>query len=282
MHMPDRFLHKLRLFILGVTAVGIAGVHGATANRDCAKQRGIIPSPYFDFNNAKVFYFNDQSSLDPFEIVNCPSGVSVENGQLILSQANKDCSPTLRYPQYLPEGGMWEMNMNIVDSTGIITAFVLYGREKDNPALGSPDEIDWEFSGWNKTLGQTIYYVKGQYVKGDNDQCPISAQPNEVDFSKPANTFGIEYSKDHISWWLNGVPRRTVTKGMRDKFPSDVGSMYFGLWDGSANSAWAGPPADYSRGPFRAFINWIRYSPYLAGGSRPPAQGGQGGSDDQY
>ncbi|KAJ1679254.1 hypothetical protein EV182_002424 [Spiromyces aspiralis] len=212
------------------------------------------------FDQSKVFWFKNSSAIQNFQVVSCAQGIKVENNQLVLQQLNSNCGGTLMYPNYIRQGGMWDMQMQVAPSQGIISAFCLYGQEILTG--GKADELDYEVSNLTPQIAQSMYYVKGERVLGDEYQYNIKT-PDQQIFSNTKHIYGIEYNQDYVNWWMDGQIRRTVYKGVRNKFPADVGLLRFGVWDGSASSgAWAGTVSDWSRGPFNMYIDWIRFTPY--------------------
>jgi len=213
-------------------------------------------------NKAITFTFTNQQSLSPFTIINYSQGIQVINNQLRLQLSQPGSGgPTLAYSQYMGQGGLWEINMQVAPKSGVITAFSIYGNEINAPSSGlKPDELDYEFTGNQPTIAQSMYFVKGQRVPGDSVQVEITT-PDNQNLSSTTHTYGIEYNTQYINWYLDGNIKRTIIQGQKPEFPSSVGALRFGLWDGGQVSAWAGA-IDYSQGPFNAYINWIRFTPY--------------------
>ncbi|KAJ1917463.1 hypothetical protein H4219_003206 [Mycoemilia scoparia] len=208
------------------------------------------------YDQSRVFKFDSPEDLNKFGIEQDTSSFSVSDGKLRIAMDQNRRSPTIVYPEYLGAGGKWDMNLKMAPSSGVVTAFVMYGPGQPSQT----DEIDFEWVGRDPSNVQTMFFVNGKRVPGNEGSVNLGSSPAQ-DLSATFHTYSIEYNKDYVNWYMDGAVRRTITNKKNGQFPADIGKLRFGVWDGSNTSGWAGT-VNFSKGPFVAEIDWIRYTPY--------------------
>ncbi|KAG9304784.1 hypothetical protein G9A89_016814 [Geosiphon pyriformis] len=143
------------------------------------------------------------------------------------------------------------------------------------------DEIDFEWVGLEPSEVQSNYYWQGvlDYTQGTHHK-------TGGDTSKEYHEYGIEWLPDHITWFLDGAPLRTVTlestKASNGSFlyPSGPQRIQFSVWDGGmtlkGTADWAGTPTDWSdkNRVYTMSVDWVNITCYYGGNATstwPPA-----------
>ncbi|KAJ1678566.1 hypothetical protein EV182_003795, partial [Spiromyces aspiralis] len=210
------------------------------------------------YERSKVFNFNTTADLEAFTIESGHQAFNVANGMLTVSMRNQGGygNPTMSFPQFLSQGGIWEGRIKAAPTSGVVTAFVLYG----DGVIGATDEMDYEWVGKDTSNVQSMFFPKGQRIDGVTVEQHVYPNP-AADLAASYHIYGLEYNSDYVSWWIDGTVSRTLTKANPNQFPGALGKFRFGLWDGTNTSGWAGA-VDWSKAPFDASIDWLRYTPY--------------------
>jgi beta-glucanase (GH16 family) len=86
-------------------------------------------------------------------------------------------------------------------------------------------------------LVQTMYFVNGLRVPVHNAAEDIYVA---TDTSQSQHTYGMEYTPNTLTWFLDGKIVRTVQKLNGTQYPSKPMGLHLGLWDASQFSEWAG------------------------------------------
>lgn len=182
----------------------------------------------------------------------CGKNTAVYGGHLVLN-VTQECGPDIASTTMV-NAGKFEVNMTTGYSSGIVTAFTLLseGTEKR-------DEMDMEFVGKNMSYGnsssviyanvvsrfltaatflvQTMYFVDGLRVPVHNTAEDIYVA---TDTSQSQHTYGMEYTPNNLTWFVDGKIVRTVQKINGTQYPSKPMGLHLGLWDASQFSEWAG------------------------------------------
>jgi beta-glucanase (GH16 family) len=93
--------------------------------------------------------------------------------------------------------GRITLRMTGIALPGVVTTFITMSERKD--------EIDWEFVGGNVTEAQTNVFYKG--IQEFNTHNTKEALPSRID---QPHTFTIDWTKDTLSWLIDGKVVRTV------------------------------------------------------------------------
>jgi beta-glucanase (GH16 family) len=86
-------------------------------------------------------------------------------------------------------------------------------------------------------VAQTMYFVNGLRVPIHNAAEDIYVA---TDTSQSEHTYGMEYTPENLTWFIDGKAVRTVQKVDGTEFPAKPMGLHLGLWDASQFSDWAG------------------------------------------
>lgn len=119
---------------------------------------------------------------------------------------------------------------------------------------GNPDQI------------QTNYFGKGDTTTYDRESWENIETPQET-----VHTYTVDWTKDAISWIVDGKTLRTVkyadAKG-GSRFPQTPMRLRLGIWaggdpsNGEGTIEWAGGKTDYSQAPFTMYIESVKITNY--------------------
>lgn len=119
---------------------------------------------------------------------------------------------------------------------------------------GDPDQI------------QTNYFGKGDTTTYDRETWENVATPQET-----SHTYTVDWTKDAISWIVDGNTLRTVkyadAKG-GSRFPQTPMRLRLGIWaggdpsNGEGTIEWAGGVTDYTKAPFTMYIESVKIVNY--------------------
>ncbi|CAM0135106.1 unnamed protein product [Umbelopsis sp. WA50703] len=160
----------------------------------------------------------------------CGKNTAVQGGQLVLN-VTQECGPDIA-STVMVNAGKFEVNMATGYSSGIVTAFTLLSE-----GTTQRDEMDMEFVGKNMSYAQTMYFVNGLRVPIHNAAEDIYVA---TDTSQSEHTYGMEYTPENLTWFIDGKAVRTVQKVDGTEFPAKPMGLHLGLWDASQFSDWAG------------------------------------------
>jgi len=182
-----------------------------------------------------------------------------ENGAVFTINKESD-APTIGTHKYLFFGNV-EVTVQAAFGQGVVTSFVL---QSDNL-----DEIDWEWLGGDTTQVQTNYFGKGDTTTYDRGAYHNVANPQTT-----THTYAIDWTKDHIQWYIDGNMVRELkyadAKG-GSRFPQTPMEIRIGTWVAGRKDApkgtveWAGGYTDFSKGPFIAYYKSIKITDYSNG-----------------
>ncbi|KAG2177266.1 hypothetical protein INT43_007923 [Umbelopsis isabellina] len=147
--------------------------------------------------------------------------------------------------------GYVEARIKSAPVNGLVTSFIFRAP--------NGDEIDWE---WVANEAQTSYYYHGidDYTTEGSTVVP--------DDSSNFHTYAINWQPDSITWYIDGVAQRTVTKESTNQngvyhYPTAAANVELGLWDSSfdkSTAAWAHGPVDWSKQPayVSAYVQYVK------------------------
>ena len=140
--------------------------------------------------------------------------------------------------------GYYETSMQPIKNTGVNSSFFTYTGESD----GNPwDEIDIEFLGKDTTKVQFNYYTNGQ---GNHE----FMYDLGFDASQGFHTYGFDWQRDHITWYVDGKPVYTANSNI----PQTPGKIMMNAWPGRGVDEWLG---HYDgRTPLTARYQWVTYN----------------------
>lgn len=227
----EKLKSKIIKYILLLVTVVIAGKAGI------AKVEAASIFEYENFYQSFEHYDSDTMDIadgwSNGSMFNCTwrnSNVSFANGSMNLS-INNDIvgSPTkysggeVRTQQYF-HYGMYEIKMKPIKNDGVVSSFFTY----TGPTDGTPwDEIDIEFLGRDTTKVQFNYFTNGV---GEHEY----VYDLGFDVSNTSHTYGFDWQKDHITWYVDGNPVYTATKNI----PTHAGKIMLNVWPGTGVDDW--------------------------------------------
>ncbi|GIK04884.1 copper resistance protein [Aspergillus viridinutans] len=211
--------------------------------KTCPSNKGLAASSY-------TVDFTSKSALAQWEVTAGSVPVGPQGAEFTV--AKKGDSPTIDTSFYFFYGKA-EVVMKAAPGTGIVSSIVL---ESDDL-----DEVDWEVLGGDTTQVQTNYFGKGDTTTYDRGTFVSVATPQETFY-----TYTINWTKDAITWSINGAVVRTLTyndaKG-GTQFPQTPMRLRLGTWAGGDPSnpkgtiQWAGGETDYSKSPYTMYVKSV-------------------------
>lgn len=207
----------------------------------------------FEFSQGlseKIVVADGWCSGEGFESFWKDDNIKLENGNLLLQITENEPSKEQKwlsgeiFVNAFYQYGMYEVSMKPIRSSGVVNGFFTY----TGPGYGYPwEEVDIEFLGNDTTKVQFNYIVNGNashkflYSLG-------------FDASESFHTYGFEWEKDYIAWYVDGKEVYRVTGQM----PSNPAKIMANVWVTSLSS-WAG--VFEGKTPLTAEIEWIKYTP---------------------
>lgn len=124
--------------------------------------------------------------------------------------------------------GYFETRMQAPRGSGLVTGFFTYNRPEGE---SSWDEIDIEILGRDTRSVQFTYFRDGERV-------PVVV-PLGFDAAAGFHTYGFEWRRDRIRWYVDGVLMHEVTgAGIPNERPQ---RLLMSLWNSSELTQWVGP-----------------------------------------
>lgn len=212
------------------TASLVAGVLSAACNplkETCDPVPALAASFKEDFSS-KSEYFDELVS----------KGLEYSDDGLAFSLTERFDNPSIKSNFYMMFGKV-EVVMKGATGQGIISSFYLQSDDLD--------EIDIELFGTDTTQFQSNYFSKGNtssYTRGGYHDIPSDPTQEYL-------TYTIDWSKDSLSWAVNGVVYRTLYPNDPQGYPQSPMAIFAGIWAGgdSSNAAgtieWAGGETTY-------------------------------------
>ncbi len=143
------------------------------------------------FSSSYILKINTHTSMIGVSLELIKNGV---NGQ----PATGARLSTTRYLLY----GRISVKMTAIPVPGAVSTFITMSQRKD--------EIDWEFVGANVTEGQSNVFYKG--IEEFNIHNFRHLIPNGADFATSMHVYTIDWRSDSLTWLIDGVPVRTLSK----------------------------------------------------------------------
>lgn len=185
---------------------------------------------------------------NPFDCGWTKNNTSFDNGVLNLT-IDKDSSGQYNYTgaEYRSldhyHYGYYETSMKAIKNDGVVSSFFTYtGPSENNPW----DEIDVEVLGKDTTKVQFNYYTNG--VGNHEYMYDLS-----FDASEGYHTYGFDWQKDSITWYVDGKAVYTATSNI----PSTASKIMMNVWPGIGVNDWL-KPFD-GKTPLTASYEWVTY-----------------------
>jgi len=175
---------------------------------------------------------------------------------LVFPIENKSHAPTITTSKYILFGRV-DLALQAANGTGIVTSIVLQSDDLD--------EIDFEWTGNDNAHVRTGYFSKG------NTSLNISKTVKQIPVDKPLSTmhlYSIVWTPNQLDWLVDGAVIRTLPYGNNGSgegfgFPQAPMVLKVGTWVAGSEEAspgtrdFAGGLADFSKGPFNAYLKSI-------------------------
>jgi beta-glucanase (GH16 family) len=153
--------------------------------------------------------------------------------------------------------GLIEARMKIPAGAGLWPAFWMLGDDVNRvgwPACGEVDVLE--------ALGQDPSVAHGFLNGPSDDGSHYTVGRGTVSSRSLASgfhTYGISWSRNSITWFLDGVPYATVTPKDLPPGAKWVYNRPFHLvLDLAVGGSWAGPPNASTRFPATLLVDWVR------------------------
>ncbi|SPO24993.1 related to cell wall protein UTR2 [Ustilago trichophora] len=201
-----------------------------------SRQMTIKPT---DYNNNNVFMpileYNGNAS-SPFTLDSGSLGPGPEGVLLQLKAAQQAKISTTDYLMY----GYVEATLRHDARQGLVAAFITMSSIKD--------EIDWEFTTSNSSLGMTNYFWMGQPVRDHG----VNISPPNFNVSD-WHTYGLNWTSAQLQWTIDGRVVRTLTREEAgSEYPRSPSRIQFSTWAGGnatnpvGTIEWAGGAIDWN------------------------------------
>ena len=234
-----------------VSAVNANGASTETAEVTCQPAAGILWEPLDTFNTS-LWLKSDWTNNGQFNCGWQPDHISFTGGVMTIkldntpSHGKSYASGEYRtLDSHTYSYGTFETSMQAAKGSGIVSSFFTY--------LGAPwDEIDVEILGKNTNQVQFNYFVNG--AGGHEKVIDLG-----FDASAGFHTYAFDWASDHISWYVDGQLKWTVTASASVILPSHPMQIMMNLWPGIGVDGWLGA-FTYSA-PLYANYDHIKYTP---------------------
>jgi len=231
------------------------------SNINSAEERSMEFKDHFDTFDPTLWYRSDGwANGADFGVAWLKDHVEFSDGKMVLrlddvpNNHNKPYTSgefsTLGKYSY----GRIEGRLKAAKGVGLVTSLFTYSKHAD--------EIDIEILGKDTTKLETNFFVKG--VRGINAHAIIDLG---FDSSEDYHDYAIEWSPNHIKWFVDGKLVRTVD-GNGIELPSEPSAIMANLWSGAGAAArtWTGEFV-YPGSRVRAYYDYIKFTPLKDDGS---------------
>lgn len=213
----------------------------------------------YDLDNADDPELYSAPEFERFQASVYPPGIEYCERGLKLTILNRYDNPSILSKYYI-ESGRAEVELQAAPGQGIISSFYL-----QSPSL---DEIDVaETFGSNPYEFQSNFFIRGNTSTHDRGEYhPMYPPPMDV-----YHKYGIEWTEDHIEWFIDGESVRTVYDDHPQGFPRGPMSIKFSLWAGGdalndpGTIEWSGGNTDYYDLPYSMYIKDMNVVDYSTG-----------------
>lgn len=186
------------------------------------------------------------------------TGLSYSSDGLKFEIAKRFDNPSIKSNFYIMFGKV-EVVLQAAKGQGIVSSFYLQSDDLD--------EIDIELFGGDAYEFQSNWFSKGDTTTYDRGEYHATSSSPLENF----HTYTIEWTKDFITWSLDGSVVRTLKPDNGQGFPQSPMYIMAGVWAGGDPSneigtiEWAGGLTDYSELPFDMYIKSVIVADYSTG-----------------
>ena len=188
------------------------------------------------YSNGSCFNCTWRKSNVNFKDGNVKLTIDKDNGEVPYSGAEYRTKDHFGF-------GMYETRMKPIKNDGVVSSFFTYTGPSEDTVW---DEIDIEFLGKDTTKVQFNYYTNGE--GGHEYMYDLG-----FDASESFHTYGFEWKKDSITWYVDSKPVYTATKDI----PQVPGQIMMNVWPGIGVDDWLKP--FNGNGPLTAEYDYLLY-----------------------
>ncbi len=205
-----------------------------------------------DFSAGESPLFEKSNGWSNGDMFNCTwraSNVTFDDGKMQL-MINLDGAEEGKYSggEYRTKDfygyGMYEVSMKPIKNDGVVSSFFTYTGPSDNNPW---DEIDIEFLGKDTTKVQFNYFTNGV---GSHEKLYDLG----FDASEDFHTYGFKWSKDSITWYVDGKEVHTATESI----PVTESKIMMNTWNGIGVDGWLN--AYDGKTPLTAEYQWVKFT----------------------
>ncbi len=215
----------------------------------CSSKKEVALEQQFDgYEEEKMQKANGWSNGSMFDCTWRGDNESFEDGimKLTIDADGPEASPKWSGGEYRTKEffhyGKYEVKMKPIKNDGVVSSFFTYTGPSDNNPW---DEIDIEFLGKDTTKVQFNYFTNGV---GEHEY----VHELGFDASEEFHTYGFEWLKDKITWYVDGKAVHTAEKDI----PVTAGKVMMNVWPGTGVDSWLGTYD--GKTPLQAEYDWIR------------------------
>ena len=249
---------KKVLKVMGLVAATIL-VSGVCYNTASAYDMNSRKEMKLEFNTDEKDIMNISDGYSNGSCFNCTwrkNNVNFNNGNVRLTIDKDNGEIPYSGAEYRTKDhfgfGMYETRMKPIKNDGVVSSFFTYTGPSEDTVW---DEIDIEFLGKDTTKVQFNYYTNGE--GGHEFLYDLG-----FDASESFHTYGFDWEKDYITWYVDLKPVYTAKKDI----PQVPGQIMMNVWPGIGVDDWL--KSFDGNGPLTAEYDYLSYK--AASGSTIP------------
>ncbi|MGN7191398.1 MULTISPECIES: family 16 glycosylhydrolase [unclassified Curtobacterium] len=155
--------------------------------------------------------------------------------------------------------GRVEARIRIPRGQGIWPAFWMLGADIGQVGWPACGEIDvMENVGYEPTVVHAT--VHGPGYSGASGLSAAYTNPTGAAFADDFHVFGVDWRPGSITWLVDGVAQRTVTRADVGANPWVFDKPFFVLLNVAVGGTWPGSPDATTRFPQQMLVDWVRVS----------------------
>ncbi|WP_083229965.1 glycoside hydrolase family 16 protein [Curtobacterium sp. UCD-KPL2560] len=155
--------------------------------------------------------------------------------------------------------GRVEARIRIPRGQGIWPAFWMLGADIGQVGWPACGEIDvMENVGYEPTVVHAT--VHGPGYSGASGLSAAYTNPTGTAFADDFHVFGVDWRPGSITWLVDGVAQRTVTRADVGANPWVFDKPFFVLLNVAVGGTWPGSPDATTRFPQQMLVDWVRVS----------------------
>ena len=241
-------MRKKGLLFIAMSALAVIGslnISKPLSTKAASAWGGTHYGMDFDYFESNRFEKSSWSNGGMFDCTWSPNNVNFNNGQMAISinrGGNGYTAGEYRTKEYFGYG-LYQVSMKPISNPGVVSSFFTYTGPSDGTKW---DEIDIEFLGYDTTKVQFNYYTNG--VANHEYLYNLG-----FDASKSFHTYGFNWYKGGITWYVDGKAVYTATRDI----PDTPGKIMMNAWPGKGVDEWLRP--FNGRTGITAYYDWASY-----------------------